>query len=71
MKISDFKSVTEWHDAYKKETGGYAPPAAACQALVKTMNTRKMTFPEAYNFLVSEKAIIETGKTVVFDLGKS
>ncbi len=66
LDISKYKTVTEFHDAIR-DSEHTAPPAMyAC--LVKLMNTKGLSFQEAYNFLWERKLIFISGNFYFYDL---
>ena len=66
LKSHRFESVGEWKAAMNAR--GFAVPLPLCHGLTHLMETRGMTFPEAFALLRNSGQVSVSGKSVVFDL---
>jgi hypothetical protein len=69
LDISKCKTVGEFHEAIRASE--YAAPSGLYQGLCSLMETKKLTFQEAFKFLLDNNKIILAGKSYIYDLSAS
>lgn len=69
LDISKYKTVGEFHDAIRASE--YSAPSSLYQGLCSLVEAKKLTFQEAFKFLLDNKKIILAGKTYIYDLSAS
>jgi hypothetical protein len=64
--ISEYTSVGEWKDDVEQD--GYITGTQVCRGISTTMSKNKMTFAEAYEYLMKSGKLFLVGKNFVIDV---
>lgn len=64
MDVKKYETANSWFSAMRGE--GYEVPIILCQEIERMMKAKKISFPEAYEILNSQKRISETDKKITY-----
>lgn len=64
MDVKKYQTANSWFSAMRGE--GYEVPVTLCQEIESIMKAQKISFPEAYEIINSQKRITQVDKKILY-----